>query len=273
MYVQTFSSSSCVDSAGFSACYAKATDSASACINAAGSDMAVIACGCAEYVSLISCVATSCWNQVYSCEYQKLVIEYLEYCPVAGLPVPFFPPPNNAAEACSCNLGKVYVAVNNSISEVTQCETRLITNPLSSNIGNGVQEDIACICCGESAAISSIYSICPNTDPGLLDVNNILALFSSFDQPFSTCGQYLSSYNCGSDLGFSQVDGGTFYGPNNLPPIGTKTLSNGGGSITSPVGGATFTWTQPNNSPYTIVAAPYSTEDGRIVCCSWDYCI
>ncbi|RYP77099.1 hypothetical protein DL771_001389 [Monosporascus sp. 5C6A] len=53
-------------------------------------------------------------------------------------------------------------------------------------------------------------------------------------------------FPCGSTLGFTppgRGDSGTFYEPGNFPPKGTATASNIAGSITSPVGGATYTWT------------------------------
>ncbi|KAK9366289.1 hypothetical protein V1509DRAFT_630333 [Lipomyces kononenkoae] len=247
------SSDTCVDPDGYSACYYQASDVAFQCMNGTDSNLQVEACGCVEYVSVMNCIATHCWNQVYSCEYQELAIDYLRLCPNYGY-IPFFPPPDNAPAACSCNIGKVFLAVNETIGEVTNCDNAASA---SSDPEQSLQLMAACVCCGESASLSSLYSICPDTDPSQAGLDVIDNYFSGYNQPFSSCDQYLSSLNCVSDLGFAQIDGDQYYGPGNLSLTGTQSLSDGPGSITSPISGATFTWV-PITTPVTIVAVSYT---------------
>ena len=208
------------------------------------------------------------------CEYQTYIVEYLVGCPAAKLPVPYFPTPDNSPDACSCNLGEVYLAINGSIQQGATC---------SSNVSSGdpfqsTQEIQGCECCEISAGFSrlvslnkykntstgiidllmlnSIYGICPTTDPTLIGLSNVNQLETILDTPFDTCGSYLSEFPCGSKLGFTPVAGGTFYGPDNLPASGTATLSNLGGTVTSPASGAVFTYTNGGDGVvYTISAA------------------
>lgn len=108
----------------------------------------------------------------------------------------------------------------------------------------------------ETDTLHSIYGICPKTDPTLIGLSNINQIETSLDTPFNTCGSYLVEYPCDSKLGFPAVAGGTFYGPDNLPASGTETLSNLGGTVTSPASGAVFTYTNGGDSQiYTITAA------------------
>jgi hypothetical protein len=103
--------------------------------------------------------------------------------------------------------------------------------------------------------LNSIYGICPTTDPTLIGLSNVNQLETIMDTPFDTCGSYLSEFPCAS-LGFTPVAGGTFYGPDNLPASGTATLSNLGGTVTSPASGAVFTYTNGGDGVvYTISAA------------------
>lgn len=92
---------------------------------------------------------------------------------------------------------------------------------------------------------SSIWNVCPNTKPSEIGAEY---WFDAFLRPhhWDECGPYLEAYDCGSDLGFAAESAGdthTFYKPNNLPKNGTETLSNTGGVLSTPVSGATFTWT------------------------------
>jgi hypothetical protein len=105
-------------------------------------------------------------------------------------------------------------------------------------------------------ALSSIYGLCPNTDPSLIGISTLNTLETTYDQPFSGCDAALSSGICESQLGWPKVAGGEYYGPSNLPKNGTNTLSNEAGTVTSPASGAVFTYTNgANTQVYTISAA------------------
>jgi hypothetical protein len=59
------------------------------------------------------------------------------------------------------------------------------------------------------------------------------------------CSTYMEQFPCKA-LGFGEEDAGdtdTFYTPDDLPKNGTKPLFNNGGEVSSPISGATFTWT------------------------------
>lgn len=91
---------------------------------------------------------------------------------------------------------------------------------------------------------NSIWDTCPNTKPSLLDVDGWYDAFIGRNG-WDNCGDYLDAYDCAGDLGFGAKDAGettTFYKPGGLPKNGTGTLYNTG-SLTTPVSGATFTWT------------------------------
>jgi hypothetical protein len=109
----------------------------------------------------------------------------------------------------------------------------------------------------------SIYAICPNTDPTLIGLSSVQQLETTLDTQISDCQPYLAEYNCVSDLGFSQVVGNTFYGPNNLPASGTQTLSNIAGTVTAPASGSVFTYTNGGDGQvYTISAASVKAGSG-----------
>lgn len=101
----------------------------------------------------------------------------------------------------------------------------------------------------------SIYAICPDIDPTLIGLSTVDTLGTTYDNPFSGCASTLSNDICEAQLGWPKVAGGTYYGPSNLPASGTATLSNGAGTVTTPVSGAVFTYTNgANTQVYTISA-------------------
>ena len=100
------------------------------------------------------------------------------------------------------------------------------------------------ITCKILTCLNRIWDTCPNTKPSLLHVDN---WYKAFIGPggWENCGDSLDAYDCAGDLGFGAEDAGgttTFYKPDGLPKNGTGTLYNTG-SLTTPVSGATFTWT------------------------------
>lgn len=106
---------------------------------------------------------------------------------------------------------------------------------------------------------NSIWDTCPNTKPSLLDVDGWFNGFITQDD-WDKCGDYLDAYDCAGDLGFSAEEAGgttTFYKKGGLPKNGTGTLYNTG-SLTTPVSGATFTWTFGTNPHVvTVVSADH----------------
>ncbi|VUC22163.1 unnamed protein product [Clonostachys rosea] len=243
----------CVDASGLQKCLDNTClDNA----RKAGSEAETIACGCVYYTDNVNCYAGSCWNRVYECEYQKYVYEYLKNCPTAKLPLPYFPAPDNAPDACSCNLGKVYQTFLNSLNEGTSCVKGSSSLGARGALGS-INKMVACECCAMSGALSGIYETCPDTDPNLVGLSYVSQLETLYEQPFSSCGPYMSSYDCQKDLSFTAAS--SFISPGNAVSTGKASLSNGPGSVTSPGSGSVFSYTNLADSVvYTITAASAS---------------
>ncbi|KAE8137798.1 hypothetical protein BDV38DRAFT_83953 [Aspergillus pseudotamarii] len=282
-----FQSPDCVDPSGFESCYQDADQGFTSCVNnhcAGGSrgctescngDPACVqskcpdlgidcinACECVKNTDYIDCAATSCWNQVYSCEYQKTVYDLLNSCVNTDYKsVPFFPPPDNAPGGCSCNLGRVAEVQTVAENAMNKCyDTMKPDWPYEQTMAYGA----TCLCCGQSSYISSIWDICPNTIPALLDADAVYKAFVE-NSDWNKCGTYLDNDTCTADLGFSNLT--AFHGPGELPPNGTETLYNTGGVISTPISGNTFTWTihdipRPITAAATNKAVPTRSESG-----------
>ncbi|GLI72543.1 hypothetical protein PoHVEF18_000720 [Penicillium ochrochloron] len=209
------------------------------------------------YQSYINCVAESCWNQVYSCEYDKLIEEYFVQCPAATEPIPFWPAPDNAPGGCSCNLGKVLHSVMKAQQEYTTC----ITNDTSTSVIQLSNKNTACGCCEVSAGLSAMYETCPDTIPADMGADLWLSTATLYGEliNWGTCGSIFDKYSC-PNLGFAapSSNSSTFYKPNNLPPNGTHTLYNTGAvnALTAPASGSVFTWSQ-SSVTYTVTASPW----------------
>ncbi|KAK5991867.1 hypothetical protein PT974_05254 [Cladobotryum mycophilum] len=248
-------STGCADPSGLQTCQNAANQKTSACIaqaNKDGSQQEILACGCQDYVNNFNCYATHCWNRVWECEYQEYIISYLTNCPIGKLPVPYFPAPDNAADACSCNLGKVFLAVQDSILEAAACTN----NANGPDPGTNLQVIEGCNCCEISGGLSSLFEICPKTDPKIIGLSNISQRSQELSVDFSKCGSYMSQYNCINDLHYSVTGVSTFYAPDDPVTTGTETLSNVPGTVTAPPSGAVFSYTNGGDKAvYTISAA------------------
>lgn len=179
----------CVDASGLQRCLENVASTAQTCLDnarKAGNQAETIACGCVYYTDNVNCYAASCWNRVYEYEYQKYVYECLKNCETAKLPLPYFPAPDNAQDACSCNLGKVYQTFLNSLNEGTSCIKGSSSCGARDALGS-INKMVACECCAMSGALSgqenghmnhrisrglpdlcSIYETCPDTEPDLV---------------------------------------------------------------------------------------------------------
>ncbi|KAF7558496.1 hypothetical protein G7046_g5667 [Stylonectria norvegica] len=241
-----FDSKNCVDPSGFESCYEAAEKYRSDCFskNCHGGDRdCENNCNCVLSLAALDCAGQSCWNQVYSCEYQSTVEDITIYCTNPQLnEIPFYPPPDDAPGGCSCNMGKILVSQYRTNNELQTCGSKLdqLSNP------DDVQENAqACQCCADSAWLSVFYDVCPDTDPSLLGIDVWYGGVIDKDQ-WSTCGDYIDEDTCSSQLNYTLPGGdkgNKFYSAGDLPANGTKTLSNIGGVITSPVSGAAYTWT------------------------------
>ncbi|KAM0542052.1 hypothetical protein ACHAPJ_012978 [Fusarium lateritium] len=93
---------------------------------------------------------------------------------------------------------------------------------------------------------TSFWGVCPDTKPSELGPDDYWHGIIAKDEAYSRCAAYTDKYSCTGDLKFTPPGKDKsikFYEPSQLPKNGRKTLSNLDGSITSPLSGATFTWT------------------------------
>ncbi|CEJ59610.1 hypothetical protein PMG11_08227 [Penicillium brasilianum] len=261
----------CADPKGIKKCYEKAETSYANCIMSNCSDgskgcydscngdttcMAtqcpnigidcINACGCVRATDQIDCTASSCWNQVYSCEYQQTAQDVLDLCLSFDIDrIPFWPAPENAPGGCSCNIGNLARKETLISAQLTECSNNMTNLDQLSEGKNMTDYAQACVCCAQSAIVSAIWGVCPSTKPSEIGVDD---WYNAFLGPhhWKECGPYLEAYDCGSNLGYAAESAGdthTFYRPNSLPKNGTETLYNTGGILSTPVSGATFTWT------------------------------
>ncbi|CAG8896857.1 unnamed protein product [Penicillium egyptiacum] len=267
-----FDSSSCADPKGFASCYENVDTTYANCVNnncAGGGELCYSSCGgstscmneqcpglgidctkaceCERSALQIDCAGQSCWNRVYSCEYQATVLDYLSFCSSPDRDgLPYWPTPDDAPDSCSCNTGQIEQKEYLIVNQMDVCSNN------QTNIGR-IMTDVdaiteygqACVCCAFSAIISAIWGTCPDTQPSLLAADE---WFAGLLNPghWEDCGPFLEKYDCGGDLGFGRIDAGgitKFYTPGSLPTNGTKSLYNVDGVISNPVSGDVLTWT------------------------------
>ncbi|KAJ5178042.1 uncharacterized protein N7500_000741 [Penicillium coprophilum] len=189
---------------------------------------------------------------------------------------PSGPPPDNAPNRCSCDIGKITKTTLSSRNQQIKC-MRDVTDKLDKDIDN-IQDlsklkdglDIAdrasdCACCGASASISASWDICPHTEPNLAGAD-MWGVFFPSDQPnlynslpnwaWSSCDDTLKDTKC-KDLGFTDTD--KFYRPGDLPKNGTSTLHEVGGTVTAPPSGTVLVWSQ-SSTTYTVTATGYDRK-------------
>ncbi|KAH8659891.1 hypothetical protein BX600DRAFT_51836 [Xylariales sp. PMI_506] len=263
---QELSLSGCVDQENYTNCYNRIASDLTTCVNAcAGGNLCIIACGCVAYTAQFACVIESCWNQVYSCEYQAFAVGFADGCNGSGDGVPFWPAPTDAPNSCSCNLETLYDTVVAGAQGNINCTQRVtdtldITDPVQ-----GSKNITGCACCGASGAFSALHAVCPNTEPSLLDIDKITAdvTLELLGESFSTCDSTLATFNCETDLGFSALpNDGAYYASSNMPPSGTQTLFNSPGSMTTaPFGSVTTIFF--STTSYVLTAAPYNSDNAN----------
>ena len=166
--VNLIDSSTCVAPGDYTSCMELATTAEQQCINAIANDAGKNGCACGGFLQQMNCFAESCWNrvcyiraslgtvadiclQIYGCEYQSLVANYIGLCEIMTLPVPYWPAPDNAPGGCSCNTGKLLEAFLGSQTSALSCERN--AEALSLSEIPAMLE--ACVCCTTSIAISA----------------------------------------------------------------------------------------------------------------------
>ncbi|KAF2667452.1 hypothetical protein BT63DRAFT_292646 [Microthyrium microscopicum] len=228
----------CIDPAGTQQCIDKsnvgilsACEAACGCGDAFtcgfGSADCVLACGCAAFQGVINCMVSNCWNKVYSCEYQQLLIDAATYCPISTpLYFPFFGAKVDQPGSCSCALTDLWASQLVASNAETTC--------LKNNFKLGTE----CSCCAAAGVTSVYYDLCNTTAPEV--VRPIVGSIPF--NTFSTCDATLSNINC-SDVqhGLPVAAPGLF--KSSLQPNGTaRTFSNQAGTMTVPPYSSTTAW-------------------------------
>ncbi|RMJ16446.1 hypothetical protein CDV36_003905 [Fusarium kuroshium] len=210
----------------------------------------------------MDCALTHCWDQVYSCEYQETVEQVIKTCddaPEEGFP--FYPAPVDAPNACSCNKAKVVETVGKVLEEQNDCEGGA-SDAWESLPRAEFKAKVApaCVCCSWSAALSAYWNICPDMDPNYLGVDSFFhSLMGGAWEKWPKCK--FDNSTCHTEYNYTLPGNkdAKFYEPGKFPKNGTQTtMTNLAGTITSPISGATFTWTM-NSTAHTIIAAGVQT--------------
>ncbi|KAL3475957.1 hypothetical protein BJX99DRAFT_228647 [Aspergillus californicus] len=249
----TASSDGCVDKSGMDTCLSTAESQLADCGQDAQDDLQLQACMLTYDVTLLGCYIESCWNKVYSCEYQLVVVDILsQQYPSPSDPIPFWPPPDNAPGGCVCNFGSIYDELLSSLDHLQSTCNEYITSVSSLQ---------TCQCCAWSAGLSAFYGTCQGYDLTDYGLSAIASTAAATEQMTGTCPDLTSSV-CEARFGIESFNDGAYPDPADLPDPGSKapTTTQGPGPLTSPLGGATMTVTFLDNV-FTLTAAEYDADD------------
>lgn len=106
----------CVDPAGLTKCVEKENTDFVSCgtqcntTTTRNKQDCLMGCGLFRDAAYLGCQVQSCWNKVYSCDYQKWALLFIENADLVANTaiIPFYPAPEGAAGACceriSCGL-------------------------------------------------------------------------------------------------------------------------------------------------------------------------
>ncbi|KAM0273495.1 hypothetical protein ACHAQH_008318 [Verticillium albo-atrum] len=265
-----YDSEICVDPSGFESCYKDAEATWADCVNENCKDQnidCINVCTCIQNLDELDCAGQSCWNQVYSCEYQNTVNDLTVNCLNPKLDsIPFWPPPDDAKAGCSCNMGKIVTSQYRSNDDLNKCADVVQEN---NRDGNDIRPlAAACLCCSGSSQLSAIWDICPSTKPSLLGADEGYALITMQNEDWDQCGDVIAANPYDKSLGWSSPAQNVtnYYTDGNFPANGTEELFNTG-TVTSPVSGATYTYTYFSNIERVVTvqsadAHPTSTSNG-----------
>ncbi|KAJ5902385.1 hypothetical protein N7495_002913 [Penicillium taxi] len=267
-------SADCAASSEYSTCNKDVASKWSSCLSRCNGDAdCSVDCGCSAHQEYINCMAQSCWNQVYSCNYQLFVQQYFAICPSAAEPIPFWPAPDHAPNRCSCDLGKVLQNTLTARSEQVSCILNVTDETISSVSDLSDLNDVAdisetatnCACCGASTSISAAWEVCPDTEPTLAGAD-LWPIFFPSDWPnlytsitdftWDSCNN-MDVTAC-KNTGFSNPSG-KFYKPGSYPSNGTSSLRNVGGTLSAPPSGTVITWSQ-SSTTWTVTATGYDEK-------------
>ncbi|KAH0372556.1 hypothetical protein KCU65_g1028, partial [Aureobasidium melanogenum] len=225
----------------------------------------------------IGCALTNCWNRVYSCDYQQLVLKYNETCNVPDtydnitqiLDLPFYPAPVDAAGECSCNLKPIRDISESLFEGWETCLSKVHEETGGDYDDDGDQYAFTwqgkpvpkCNCCVYGAVAAALWDTCPSQDPAYIALDTVKYTYINDSLiggniTLADCPSILAnqSFNC-ADYGFTNYgkNASDYAKPTPLHSA-TGTWSDVNGILTSPVSGPTYTWTALNDT-FTITAA------------------
>ncbi|KAG4431011.1 hypothetical protein IFR05_013501 [Cadophora sp. M221] len=200
---------------------------------------------CATREVELSCFASHCWNKVYQCNYQQHAIKFTGECN-PSTPIPYFPAPLNATDDCSCNLGKVYLAISSTVLKGTSCEKEAKNQNVtdSKDVSRNILMGEHCKCCQISGSYASLDAIYPSTNPLHIGFDYIVKMAKDLSLDFNTCEEYILQGSCVTKLNFTEsFDGAskpmTYLAAVNLTSFtesNTAMVTNNMGTVSSPPG-------------------------------------
>jgi hypothetical protein len=150
--------SGCFDQTGHDNCVATinkdVTASYNFCVNngtSTANSYCTAAASCQLGDGYVACALEYCWNKVYSCEYQQLLINYVQSCISSplGHNLPFW---NHTADdmpgACSCDLTGLQEYLHEGADNAKQCNVQVGINSY-------------CSCCGFAETVAECVFPCP----------------------------------------------------------------------------------------------------------------
>ncbi|KAL2842539.1 hypothetical protein BJY01DRAFT_249024 [Aspergillus pseudoustus] len=250
----TASSEGCVDSSSMKTCVTNAEGALGECGQDAQGDIQLQGCILTYDMTLLGCYIESCWNKVYSCEYQLVVVDILsQQYPPPEDPVPFWPAPDNAPGGCVCNFGTIWDNLSSSLNQLTSTCNEYMSSVSSLQ---------SCQCCAWSSGLSAFYGACPGYDLSNYGLAAIASTAATTLSMSGTCSDLTSSV-CKGKFGIESQDNGVYPDPANLSDPGSKSLTTtqGSGPLTTFPGGETVIAGTFLNMPYTLTAASYNADN------------
>lgn len=243
----------CVDPIRFDACFKNADNTQAKCVkDAKGDNSTITTCQRKGYETKLNCYLSFCWNKVYSCEYQFLANQLVDSVLDGGGSIPCYPAPDNAPGGCSCNIGKLYHNFTESV------RAGLATCNQTQTDASDVK---ACDCCAFGSAFAAFYAYCPQTDANSVSLSDAINRLHLFEGRLASCVGAYNASTCESKYGFAPPAGNKTLSADSLPSwTGTSPLSTMSGSLTSPPGGPTVTWTAVDDV-LIATAAPYNAQN------------
>ncbi|PVH73430.1 hypothetical protein DL98DRAFT_595035 [Cadophora sp. DSE1049] len=259
---QDLDPSTCIAPAEYETCNRNAQAELEKC-QAVG-DRSIRPCTCKNQAAVLNCVGRYCWNKVYGCEYQCLVEKMHLACVPSSQESrpPFWPMPENAPGACSCDTSNVYLEPTNTWNTgYSKCIDGLWAIEDTSDPRLTLSTNM-CLCCYVGFVRTSLIQSCPTYDfPRYrYDEEGQAAWHRDCDRGFEKFNCSVFGYNSTLEIPSVSL----------WPEPGTLTSSNLPGEVMSPASGYVYTWSYTwtdddrntkGNMTYTVTAMSVSGID------------